>query len=233
MSDSLTVIVFAREPEPGSTKTRLIPKLGAANTAALADAFIRDAMAKAAALKTSLVIAGSATPKGVANSKYFQALARRYKATLVEQGGGTLGDRMSRTIKPFAQKGAILIGTDTPSLPLPLLRQSRAALRRKPIVIGPSLDGGYYLIGIRGEVPDIFRGVPWGGSRVLEQTVKRLRSEKLKFALGPAWYDIDRWSDLLLLCVHLERFTRRSADPCPATRRLLARLGMFQSRRLK
>jgi rSAM/selenodomain-associated transferase 1 len=232
MNDSLTVIVFAREPEPGSAKTRLIPKLGAANTAALADAFIRDAMAKAAALNTSLVIAGSA-PKGVANSKYFQALARRYKATLVEQGSGTLGARMSRTIKPFAQRGAILIGTDTPSLPLPLLRQSRSALRRKPIVIGPSLDGGYYLIGIRGEVPDIFRGVRWGGSRVLEQTVERLRREKLKFAFGPTWYDIDRWNDLLLLCVHLEGLTRRSADPCPATRRLLARLGMFQPRRLK
>ena len=232
MSDSLTVIAFAREPEPGSAKTRLIPRLGAANTAALADAFIQDAMAKAAALKTSLVIAGSA-PGGVANSKYFQALARRYKATLIEQGGGTLGARMSRTIKPFAQGGAILIGTDTPSLPLLLLRQSRAALRRRPIVIGPSLDGGYYLVGIRGEVPDIFRGVRWGGSRVLEQTVKRLRRRKLKFAVGPAWYDIDRWSDLLLLCVHLQRFSRRSADPCPATRRLLARLGLLQSRRLK
>ena len=66
-----------------------------------------------------------------------------------------------------------------------------------------------------------------------DDAIERLRREKHKFALGPAWYDIDRWNDLLLLCVHLERFTRRSADPCPATRRLLARLGMFQSRRLK
>lgn len=223
-----TIIVFAREPLPGAAKTRLIAKLGRANTAALADAFIHDALAKAGALGTSLALAGDAA-SGAANSQYFRALARRHRAALLEQGEGTLGARMRRVIEPFADRGAILIGTDTPSLPLPLLRRSLALLRSASVVLGPSLDGGYYLLGVRGVMPDIFRGVRWGSASVLAETIARLDRQRLRYALAPSWYDVDRWSDLLLLCAGLRRPSRRAPDPCPATRRVLARLGLFRT----
>jgi uncharacterized protein len=232
MADSLTVIIFAREPAPGAAKTRLIAGLGAVKTAALADAFIRDALAKAAALRARLVIGGSAQ-NGAGNSRYFRALARSYKATILDQGEGTLGQRMSRMIEPFADRGALLIGTDTPSIPVSLLRRSCVLLRRVPVVIGPSLDGGYYLVGARGEVPDVFRGIRWGSSRVLAQTIERLRRQGIKYAIGPGWYDIDRRSDLRLLCAHLDRLGAGATDPCPATRRVLSRLGLLRSARLK
>jgi len=226
--EPLTVIVFAREPAPGAAKTRLIARLGAVNTAALADAFVQDALAKAAALDATLVIAGSAIG-GAANSRYFRALARRHRAALLDQGEGTMGARMRRVIEPFARAGAILIGTDIPSLPFTILRRSLGMLRRSPIVICPSPDGGYYLIGVRGPMPDIFRGVRWGGARVLAQTIARLDGKGLSYTLAPAWYDIDRWSDLLVLRADLMRAAGRTADPCPATRRVLARLGLLRS----
>lgn len=223
---SPTIIVFAREPLPGAAKTRLIAKLGAANTAALADAFIRDALNKARALGMPLALAGDAAG-GAANSRYFRALARRNRAALLEQGEGALGARMRRVIEPFAGRGAILIGTDTPSLPFALLRRSVALLRSAPVVLGPSLDGGYYLLGMRGAIPDIFRGVRWGGATVLADTIARLDRQRFCYALAPSWYDVDRWSDLLLLCADLRRPSTKAPDPCPATRRVLSRLGLL------
>ena len=97
----------------------------------------------------------------------------------------------------------MLFGTDTPSLPPRLLARSVALLRRAPVVIAPSLDGGYYLVGVRGPMPEIFRAIAWGRSNVLSETVARLRRTGTRYALGPAWYDVDRWSDVALLAAHL------------------------------
>jgi len=241
-----TLIVFTREPVAGETKTRLIPRLGARNAAALAHAFTLDALAKAQSLRVPIVIAGSAHG-GARRAGYFRILARRFDACVVEQGEGNLGTRMARALAPLRDAGAVLIGTDTPSLPSRLLAQNVALLRRARVVLGPSLDGGYYLIGIRGPLPDIFRGIRWGGAQVLAETIRRLKRRRIPYALGPSWYDVDRWSDLMLLAVHLSlhadsgglRVSRkpipRTAPPsrdlrqCPATARLLARLGLLSS----
>lgn len=220
------IIVFTREPIPGAAKTRLIPRIGARNAAALADAFARDALAKARALGMPLVIAASA-PGEASGSRYFRALAKRFRAELIDQGGGHLGARMRRALEPYAREGAILIGTDTPSLPPAMIARCAAMLRDTPVVLGPSLDGGYYLLGVRGALPGIFRGVRWGGARVLEQTLARMRRARVPHALGPSWYDVDRWSDLMLLGAHLRRLIARGANPCPASARLLARLGLL------
>jgi uncharacterized protein len=238
----MVTIVFTREPIAGETKTRLIRRLGAANAAALADAFARDAIAKARVVGAPIVIAGSA-PAGVGASPYFRGLARHFGAQLANQSGGTLGVRMAGVLEPYRATGAVLFGTDTPSLPLRMLRQNIALLRRFPVVLGPSLDGGYYLIGVRGKMPDIFRGVRWGGPHVLQQTIKRLEAMGIPYALGPAWYDVDRWSDVMLLAAHLRRMakapggrprasglswsTPSDANPCPTTARLLTRLGLI------
>src|SRR5713101_4548158 len=217
-----TLIVFTREPVPGKTKTRLIPRLGARNAAALAHAFTLDALAKAQSLRVPILIAGSA-PGGARRASYFRALA------------------------PLCDAGAVLIGADTPSLPSRLLARNVALLRRTRVVLGPSLDGGYYLVGVRGPLPDIFRGIRWGSTQVFAETIRRLKRMRIPYALGPAWYDVDRWSDLMLLAAHLSRLadsnerrishgspdrdrsTARDPHPCPATAHLLARLGLLSS----
>jgi uncharacterized protein len=236
----VTVIVFTREPIAGKTKTRLTPALGAEGAAALADAFTRDAVAKAAKLiakmaasrAARLVIAAS-SPRGASQSAYFRTLARESGALLVDQGSGDLGSRMARMLRRFAGRhGAILFGTDTPSLPLALLARSAQLLAQTAVVIAPALDGGYYLVGVRGSIPDIFAGMTWGGASVLRQTLRRLRAAHAAYTLGPWWYDVDRARDLPLLRAHLGRHLSHAAAhamplgpelPCPATAALMRR----------
>ncbi len=222
------LIVFCREPVPGEAKTRLIGHLSRAQAAALAGAFIADALAKSASLAPSkLVIAGSGS--GDATQRpYFRKLARHYHAHLVDQGHGSLGHRMQRALRPFADEGALLIGTDTPSVPKAIVARCMKLVQLRHVVIAPSLDGGYWAVGAHGPIPPIFSGIRWGSSGVFAATIERLRRAHLPFALGPAWYDVDRWSDVILLGAHLARLGQgRRPHPCSATARLLQRLGVL------
>jgi uncharacterized protein len=227
------LIVFCREPIPHLSKTRLIGNLTPQDAARLADAFILDALAKAVSLGCQVVIAASA-PDGAGKSKYFRRIARRFGAPLVDQRDGSLGKRMARVLEPFASSGALLIGTDTPSLPIPLLKKSLRTLRRCRVVIAPSLDGGYYAIGVRGAMPPVFTAIRWGTGNVLYATIRRLKNAGIRYALGPAWYDVDRWSDVMLLAAHLRLMRsepRASTSPCPATEAVLKRLGVLRDAR--
>jgi len=137
---------------------------------------------------------------------------------------------MTRALAPLAAEGVLLIGTDTPSVPRESVARCMALLDRRRVVIAPSLDGGYWAIGIRGAIPPIFDGIRWGGSRVFAATTERLRHAHIPYAAGPAWYDVDRWSDVVLLGAHLARLRKvRAAHPCSATATLLRRLGVLPS----
>jgi rSAM/selenodomain-associated transferase 1 len=228
------VIVFCREPIPHESKTRLIGRLSAAAAAALADAFIRDALAKAVRARPSRIVIAASAPNGAGRSPYFRRLARQFGADLFDQGTGSLGRRMERALAPFASDSALLIGTDTPSLPAELLARSLAALRGAKVVVAPSLDGGYYAVGVRGAMPLIFAGIRWGRADVLRITLHRLTRAHIRFALGPAWYDVDRWSDVMLLAAHLRLLARVQGarnSPCPATTAVLRQLGVLRSAR--
>ena len=222
------VIVFTREPLAGRSKTRLISQVGAVAAARLAEAFIDDALRKAAGLGGRNVVIAASSSGPVHRSKYFLRLARRYGADLVDQGEGHLGRRMARVLCRYADApGAVLFGADTPSLPPSFIRQSMAALGRAPVVIAPALDGGYYLVGVCGAVPKIFSRISWGGSRVLAQTLSRLQGLSIRYELGPWWYDIDRPTDLELLAADLTTGTRGSSA-CPATARLMDELRLLE-----
>lgn len=225
------VIVFCREPIAHLAKTRLIGRLTARGAALLADAFIVDALSKAASVGASKLVIAASAPDGAHHSKYFRRIARRFGAALIDQGRGSLGARMARALEPFAASGALLLGTDTPSLPTVLLAKSLSALHRNRVVIAPSLDGGYYAVGVRGATPPIFTAIRWGSGGVFAATIGRLKRAGIRYALGPAWYDVDRWSDLMMLAAHL-RLSRAnrgaSASPCPATEAVLKRLGVLR-----
>jgi uncharacterized protein len=223
------VIVFTREPIAGKTKTRLIPELGAVAAARLADAFIDDALRKAAGLDGHKLVIAASSPGPVRPSQYFLRMARRYGADLVDQGEGHLGQRMARVLCRYADPpGAVLFGSDTPSVPASFIHQSMEALHRTPVVIAPALDGGYYLVGVCGAVPKIFSSINWGGSRVLEQTLGRLHRLSIRYQLGPWWYDIDRPTDLKLLAADLTADARRHSSPaCSATAHLMDELGLL------
>ena len=107
---------------------------------------------------------------------------------------------------------AIIIGGDLPTLPLGRLRAAFSALEQKPVVLGPSLDGGYYLIGLRAPQPELFEGVAWSTPQVLEQTVQRLNQLGLEMACLEPWYDVDTVDDLRFLVSHL-RLLMASGSP--------------------
>jgi rSAM/selenodomain-associated transferase 1 len=231
----------------GRTKTRLIPRLGAAPAAELAGAFILDALAKCRALDPGRIVIAGTAPGGAENGPFLRHAARRFGAELIDQGGGSLGARMAHALDRYSAGGAVLFGTDTPSLPPRLLERSVGLLGHAPVVIAPSLDGGYYLVGVRGPLPGIFRAIAWGRSNVLRETLARLRRSGVRYALGPAWYDVDRISDVALLAAHLRRMTMRGSSasrcrrngarapspslPCPTTARVLRRLGLLRAGR--
>jgi uncharacterized protein len=226
------LIVFCREPIERQVKTRLIGPITLAAAAALSDGFIRDALTKAVFVRSARIVIAASAPDGAERSKYFQRLSRQFGAELIDQGDGSLGRRMARSLEPFSSNGALLIGTDTPSLPSALLATSFGLLRRNRVVIAPSLDGGYYAVGVHGAMPPIFTAIRWGTRNVFDSTIKRLERAGIRYALGPAWYDVDRWADVMLLAGHLRMLARarRRADssPCPATESVLVRLGVLR-----
>jgi rSAM/selenodomain-associated transferase 1 len=225
-----SLVVFCREPLAGQVKTRLARRIGDGAAAALADAFIRDSIEKARAIAPARLSIAASAPGGAACSVYFRRLARRTGATLVDQGAGGLGARMARalSLSGAATTGALLIGTDVPTLSLGILRGLLTSLRRAPVVVAPSLDGGYYAIGVRGPMPPVFSGIRFGGAGVFGETLARLRNAGIPYLAGPAWYDVDRWDDLAVVSAHLGILGRREAeDRCPATARLLRRLGLL------
>lgn len=226
------LIVFCREPIEHQVKTRLIGSMTPAAAAALADAFIRDALAKAVSVRPARIVIAASASDGAEHSKYFRRLARRFGADLMDQGDGSLGQRMARSLEPFSSSGALLIGTDTPSLPSAMLAASLDALRRTGVVIAPSLDGGYYAVGVSGAMPPIFTGIRWGTRGVFDSTIERLERNNVPYAFGPAWYDVDRWADVILLAAHLRMLARTrprtASSPCPATESVLVRLGVLR-----
>jgi len=122
------------------------------------------------------------------------------------QSSGDLGSRMSKVFKDlfaWGYESAVIIGADSPTLPLSHLRAAFAALERNPVVLGPSLDGGYYLIGLRAPQPELFKGIAWSTNQVLSQTIERVNQLGLQVQCLEPWYDVDTVDALNFLVSHL------------------------------
>jgi rSAM/selenodomain-associated transferase 1 len=130
---------------------------------------------------------------------FLRACAQRHGARLIAQGTGDLGDRMQRVASALLARHnkVLLVGTDSPTLPLDFVVEAEERLETADLVFGPSEDGGYYLLGQRGVYPEIFRGVVWGGTDVLRATLAKLETSRVQ--LLPRWYDVDRPDDLARL----------------------------------
>ncbi len=121
---------------------------------------------------------------------------------LFSQEGFDLGERMKNAIGSILRKGyekVILIGTDIPQIKLETFENAFAALDDSDIVINPTFDGGYYLIGMKREHDAIWRIEHYGTNTVVEDTLQRIKDEKLSVAMGETYYDIDDREDLVRL----------------------------------
>jgi uncharacterized protein len=197
------IIIFAKSPASASVKTRLRGLLSAETAGRLAEAFLYDTVEAALRLKEARLFLACSPGR---RDPCFQALARRHRITLIDQKGKDLGQRMAAAFRELSRRGfrrILIIGSDLPTLPAPHLRQAFRLLRRQEVVVGPSLDGGYYLIGISQQVPPIFDGIPWSSEEVFSITLEKILKAKVSCGLLPFWYDVDRPEDLRFLRLHL------------------------------
>ena len=189
------MIVFAKAPAAGFAKTRLIPALGAAGAARLAERLLDNTLAQALAAGVGPVELCCAPDAG---HPAFRRHAAASGVRLALQGDGDLGERMLRSFERALREHdrALLIGTDVPGLDAAYLRDARDALREHDAVFGPAADGGYALVGLRRPIASLFDRMPWSTSEVMSITRERLHAARLRHVELPVLHDIDEPSDL-------------------------------------
>jgi len=196
------LVVFARDPVLGQVKTRLNPFLDLQTTCDLYTCFLSDSIDTICAVESVDCFVGIYPSS---TSGYFERLDPSLSISAFVQEGKDLGDRMKNTFSARFAEGyeqVVIIGADSPSLPLAYIRQ--AFFSKQDVVLGPSIDGGYYLIGMRGKLINLFDGIAWGSDTVLKETRCKLESNGVSLELLPVWYDVDRSDDLIFLKTHLE-----------------------------
>jgi rSAM/selenodomain-associated transferase 1 len=211
--------LFAKRPEPGQVKTRLAAAASPSWAAGVAAAFLQDALDRLSPVTAHRILVFD-PPDAVG---FFAELVRD-RFSLVPQEPGDLGQRMSGFLAGQFRQGAtavVLVGTDSPTLPMEYVERAFAELQRVPVVLGPATDGGYYLIGCVPPLPPLFEGVRWSTPHVLGDTAARLAAAGLRVALLPPWYDVDTLDDWRLLQGHLALLRRAGVDPgVPRTEQL-------------
>lgn len=199
-------ILFLKYPERGEVKTRLAGTLGDELTYELYLCFLADISVMTRQINAQTIIVYSG-PEGVSFSDFpgVQSLRQR---------GNNIGERMHNTFADVFALGfeqCVLTGSDSPDLPAKIVNDAFDKLDLADAVLGPSADGGYYLIGCQrqGLCPSIFNGINWSTSEVFMETVKRIDKAGLKYALLPRWSDIDELDDLRKF---YERNSHRSTE---------------------
>jgi rSAM/selenodomain-associated transferase 1 len=192
---SCGIAVMAKASVPGRTKTRLVPPLSFEEAAAFNTAFLQDVAANILAASSKLSISGYMAfgpPESVA---FFQTTLPS-GIGLIESWLPNFGDCLLHAITRLLASGheaAVVLNADSPTLPTSLLVDTASILARPGdrAVIGPSTDGGYYLLGLKTAHRRLFEDIDWSTERVAAQTLQRAREIGLPVHVLPAWYDVD------------------------------------------
>ena len=198
------LMVFTRFPEPGKTKTRLIPALGERGAADLQRQMTEHIIATAAKFNSypGLTIEVRYAGGDADSMRNWLGPQLVYRA----QGSGDLGRRMVRAFEDAfqASKGAaIVVGSDIPGVSTDIIRQAFKGLQKNDLVIGPARDGGYYLIGMKSNLPAdsytrLFDSIRWGTGNALSDTLQKVEESGLRFLLLESLGDVDRPEDLYI-----------------------------------
>ena len=195
------LLVVAKRPAPGQTKTRLSPPLSPNQAAALYECFLRDTLELMRQVPSAQpVIAYLPTSEEI----YFTELAPDFE--LILQEGANLGARLDNALTRYLQLGcerAVIMDSDSPTLPATCLVAAFEALDEADVVLGPCDDGGYYLIGLKRPAPRLLREVQMSTSRVVADTLALAVEAGLQVKLLPVWYDIDDIAALNRLVIEL------------------------------
>ena len=178
------LIVFTRVPVAGQTKTRLMPYLSGEECKCLHESFLKDLFCKVKEVKADIFVFFTPEDK----------------------------EGLLRSIKGYEK--AVLIGTDIPQIEMPILEQAFESLEESDIVIHPTFDGGYYLIGMKTEYDSIWKVERYGTNTVIQDTLEHMKRENLKVSVGGKYYDIDDKEDLKRLYDDLNEGV---IENCPVT----------------
>lgn len=194
------IAVMARAPQPGQVKTRLVPPLSHERAAELYRCLLLDKLQQVAEIP-GIDPYLAYTPLE-ARSSMLTVLPAGF--TLIPQAGSTLGDRLHRLSAILLERGhpaVLLTDSDSPTLPPPYLLDAIGHLQSKAtdLVLGPTEDGGYYLIGLKRPCRALFDDIPWSGPTVLMDTLRHATMQQLQVAMLPSWFDVDTPDDLARL----------------------------------
>lgn len=191
------VAVMAKVPGAVPVKSRLHAALSPERATELYRCFLLDRMDGLAGLPDVDPVVAF-TP---ADARAAMAALAPPAFRLVAQQGADLGARLANLLDGLlaeGRPGAIAVDSDSPTLPVPYIAEAAAVLAsgRADLVLGPSDDGGYYLVGLRAPCPALFRDVPWSTERVMPVTLERASALALRVHLLPEWFDVDTPDDL-------------------------------------
>jgi hypothetical protein len=191
------LVIFAKAPQAGLAKTRLIPALGATGAAELARQMLTHTLAQALATGAQVELCMSPAAGDLA----WRGVALPGTVKLTAQGEGELGERMNRAMnRALTQQAAVLLmGSDCPALSAGHMAEAAAQLKHHDAVLIPAADGGYVLIGLKAPCPEVFAPMAWSTSVVAAETLQRLAALKKRVWLGPTLHDIDDAADLVHL----------------------------------
>jgi len=224
---------MVKAPVPGLVKTRLSPPLTAEQAAMLSSAFLRDTAVSISSVPARRRCQGVAVYTPMGSHDAFDTLLAPGFCMLPQRGDG-FGERLHNATLDLFKLGyesVCLIDSDSPTLPTYLLESAADALARNGdrVVVGGTQDGGYYLIGVKADHPELFENIAWSTDRVLCQTIEQAGSIRLPIELLPAWYDVDDAASLQRLYRELflhepKNSLQLEATPFPApnTRTCLA-----------
>ena len=221
------VIVFVKNPVPGQVKTRLIPYLSPEQAASLYQAFLVDWCNALSTISTAHRVIAYTPPEGL---DALQTLIGK-DPVYISQVGGSLGERLTAAARWAYDQGYakfLFVGSDSPTLPTQYVERALDLLESRDVVIGPSMDGGYYLIGFSKHgaslaVPTIFEEIAWSTEVVFRQTLGKIQGINAPLGLLPPWYDVDTPAGLQLLRDHLLGMDLAGeSSPAPQTHSKLA-----------
>ena len=211
------LLVVAKRPASGKTKTRLTPPLSPERAAALYACFLRDTLDLIRQVPDVQPVVAY-LPAGAEG--YFADLAPDFERIL--QQGADLGARLDNALTAYLRRGyrnVVIMNSDGPTLPPSYLKAAFAALAGEAeVVLGPSDDGGYYLIGVKCPLPRLLREVQMSTPHVTADTLSLAAEEGLRVELLPVWYDVDDAASLARL---VEELTAAPPDVARHTRAFL------------
>lgn len=210
--------IMCKAPWPGRVKTRLARSVGPERAATLARCFLQDVAATIDALPEDLRARGYGLFAPADGEAELRALLPTSFGLLLQEDGdfgAALREGAARLLDAERARSAVLINSDSPTLPPRLLADTIAALDRDGdrVVLGPASDGGYVLIGVKRDHPELFRDIPWSTEGVLDATLAKAASIGLEVVRLPTWYDVDDVETLDLLFAELRGQAPGFAEP--------------------